>query len=75
MTGSDAVDGGRARESSDVTAVPPAAARVRSREELDRIFGTDPVSTRDDLPEPEVPSGRDPAEAWYLDNRPPHHGG
>ncbi len=28
-----------------------------------------------DLPEPEVPSGRDPAEAWYLENRPPHHGG
>lgn len=49
--------------------------RRPSRAELDRIFGTDPVSTRDDLPDPEIPSGRDAGEAWYLDNRPPHHGG
>ena len=71
---------------SDPVAPEPAVAhpvepeartprRRPTREELERIFGTDPVSTRDDLPEPEVPSGRDPAEAWYLDNRPPHHGG
>ncbi len=75
-TGPDADDSG----TSAGVAVPPGpptggAQRRPTREELDRIFGTDPVSTRDDLPEPEVPSGRDPAEAWYLDNRPPHHGG
>lgn len=53
--------------------VPPE--RRPTREELDRVFGVDPVSTRDDLPDPEIPAGRDPAESWYLDNRPPHHGG
>ncbi|WP_111767755.1 hypothetical protein [Nakamurella deserti] len=65
-----------ATPTGSTTAPPPAGSTpVRSRAELDRIFGTDPVSTRDDLPDPEVPSGRDPAEAWYLENRPPHHGG
>lgn len=48
-----------------------AGPRRPTPAELERIFGTDPVSTRDDLPEPEVPHGRD---SWYLDNRPPHHG-
>ena len=53
----------------------PDGPRRPTREELDRIFGVDPVSTRDDLPDPEVPAGRDAGESWYLDNRPPHHGG
>lgn len=58
------------------TADGPAAPRPRpTRAELDAIFGTDPVSTRDDLPEPDIATGRDAAESWYLDNRPPHHGG
>ena len=66
----------RAAGPSDAAVLPGAAASRRrpTRAELDRIFGVDPVSTRDDLPDPEVPTGRDPAEAWYLENRPPHHG-
>ncbi len=51
----------------------PARPARPTRAELDRIFGSDPVSTRDDLPDPEIPAGRD-AESWYLENRPPHHG-
>lgn len=52
-----------------------AGGRRPSPAELERIFGTDPVSTRDDLPDPAGPSDRDATESWYLDNRPPHHGG
>lgn len=63
---------------SEAEPTPPVSPPVRRRPtpaELERIFGTDPVSTKDDLPDPEVPSGRDAGESWYLDNRPPHHGG
>ena len=45
------------------------AARKRAR--LERIFGSEPLSTRDDLPDPEP--GRS-ADDWYRDNKPPHHG-
>jgi len=45
------------------------AARRQAR--LERIFGTEPMSTRDDLPDPEPSSG---ADDWYRENRPPHHG-
>ncbi len=63
-----------------MTGQPPAAGetapgRRPTPAELARIFGTDPVSTRDDLPDPEPASARDNADAWYLANRPPHHGG
>jgi hypothetical protein len=55
-------------------ALTPPPRRL-TREELDRIFGSDPVSTRDDLPDPEPTADRDATESWYLANRPPHHGG
>ena len=49
----------------------PRAGRP-SKAELERIFGTEPTSTRDDLPDQEVRRAED---SWYLENRPPHHGG
>ena len=45
------------------------AARRQAR--LERIFGTEPLSTRDDLPDPERNTD---ADEWYRENRPPHHG-
>ena len=54
---------------------PPARPRVDPRD-LDRIFGTTPTSTRDDLPEPGEGQASDNrnGDDWYLENRPPHHG-
>jgi hypothetical protein len=46
-----------------------AAARRLAR--LERIFGTEPLSTRDDLPDPEPSASSDD---WYRENRPPHYG-
>jgi hypothetical protein len=54
---------------SDVEKRPPPTV---DRATLDRIFGTEPQSTRDDLPDPEIPTSRDD---WYQENRPPHHEG
>ena len=42
------------------------------RAALDRIFGTAPLSTRDDERDPEPARS---ADDWYQENRPPHHGG
>ncbi|MFD4194225.1 MULTISPECIES: hypothetical protein [Amycolatopsis] len=45
----------------------------RDRRKLDEIFGEVLPETTSDEREPERPA-RD-EDAWYRENRPPHHGG
>lgn len=48
--------------------------RVRRR--LAEVFGdTLPEVTRDEQDDEARPADRDRDEAWYRENRPPHHGG
>jgi hypothetical protein len=55
----------------------PGAARVErrqfDRQALDRIFGTEPTSTKDDISDQELPEPS--ADDRILRERPPHHGG
>jgi membrane protein involved in colicin uptake len=51
-----------------------AAARAAARRRLDEVFGSLPETTSDER----EPGGTSPgadrgAEAWYRENRPPHH--
>lgn len=53
--------------------------RIKTRAELERVFGDDlPSTTRDERPigrSDEAHSNADMREdEWFFDNRPPHHG-
>ncbi|GAB3566099.1 hypothetical protein GCM10027445_12340 [Amycolatopsis endophytica] len=47
--------------------------RDRDRRKLDEVFGEVLPDTTSDEREPERPTRDD--DAWYRENRPPHHGG
>ncbi|TNC23693.1 hypothetical protein [Amycolatopsis alkalitolerans] len=55
----------------DEQAQPGPPAPNRDRRELDAVFGDLLPDTTSDEREPESPSGD--REAWYRENRPPHH--
>ncbi|GAA1010733.1 hypothetical protein [Tsukamurella strandjordii] len=64
----------------------PGEGKKYSARDIARIFGDVlPAQTKDDRPDGAAPgsgaaspvsgSDGDPAERWYRENRPPHHGG
>lgn len=51
----------------------PSPARRPSAQRLEEIFGPEPGTPRWETPEADTLADERAREAWYRENRPPHH--